>query len=447
MNIKDCNSSSSSSRVDDIDNYNNINSGKLFSLVYKSQEIHYILSIIYHLCPSILLNQSNIDFSSVSSKSSSSMESVIEEKSGTSVLTISLYDIYDNILLGIQHIVKYTSSSSLFLTSSSSSSQSLSNIITIELLEAFSQLCYTFFTYNYLSDGVIKDNDEDFHKNNGKSRSTSFISNSIDDYKNDDYDSNDDYYKKLDVIKHLLKIIHVLVKAENGINVVKWIVTFLFNNNNHETNSMTMVVNDDVIGLTDIDNNDKKSGKNDDVKSDDDDDDDDVRTNKYISSSLFNIGDKLLKNIILNSKNNLSSLTRCNWCVVLLLFHLHYPYTSSSSSSSSSSLLLLSIIHNINKNINKQDTDYLTDIITNYDDHIVTTLEDNTYININLSSSDHNHHHRLDANNNNNNNSSSSLMMMISRLDRLKAVFEWLQQSMMKQPHLFKQNETMFLYR
>jgi hypothetical protein len=208
---------------------------------------------------------------------------------------------------------------------------------------------------------------------------------------------------------------------------------------------MTMVVNDDVIGLTDIDNNDIKGVKNDDVKSDDDDDDDDddVRTNKYISSSLFNIGDKLLKNIILHSKNNLSSLTRCNWCVVLLLFHLHYPYTSSSSSS-----LLLSIIHNINKDINKQDTDYLTDIITNYDDHIVTTLEDNTHININLSSSDHNHqhHHRLDANNDDN-DASSSLMMIVSRLDRLKAVFEWLQQSMMKQPHLFKQNETIFLYR
>ena len=243
-----------------------------------------------------------------------------------------------------------------------------------------------------------------------------------------------------------MKIIHVLVQAENGINVVKWIVTFLFNNNNnnnHETNSMTMVVND----------NDKKGVKNDDVKSDDYDDDDDDRTNKYISSSLFNIGDKLLKNIILYSKNNLSSLTRCNWCVVLLLFHLHYPYTSSSLSSSS---LLLSIINNINKNINKQDTDYLTDIITNYDDHIITSLEDNTHININLSSSDHNHqhHHRLDANNNNNINdnnddddASSSLMMIISRLDRLKAVFEWLQHSMMKQPHLFKQNETMFLYR
>ena len=235
-----------------------------------------------------------------------------------------------------------------------------------------------------------------------------------------------------------MKIIHVLVQAENGINVVKWIVTFLFNNNNnHETNSITIVVND-VIDLPDIDNNDKKG-----VKNDDDDDDDDVRTNKYISSSLFNIGDKLLKNIILHSKNNLSSLTRCNWCVVLLLFHLHYPYTSSSSSS-----LLLSIIHNINKDINKQDTDYLTDIITNYDDHIVTTLEDNTHININLSSSDHNHqhHHRLDANNDDN-DASSSLMMIVSRLDRLKAVFEWLQQSMMKQPHLFKQNETIFLYR
>jgi hypothetical protein len=152
-------SSSSSSRIDDIDNNNNIYIGKLFSLVYNSQEIHYILSIIYHLCPSILMNHSNIDISSVSSRngsstsrsssgssrssSNSSMESVIEDISAT-----SLYDIYDNILLGIHHIVKHTSSSSLFLTSSS---QSLSNnIVTFELLEAFSQLCYTYFIYIFL---------------------------------------------------------------------------------------------------------------------------------------------------------------------------------------------------------------------------------------------------------------------------------------------------------
>jgi hypothetical protein len=312
----------------------------------------------------------------------------------------------------------------------------------------------------YLSDGVIRENDED-HKNNDKSSSStsssSFISNSIDNNKkNDDYDSNDDYYRKIYVLKHLLKIIHVLVQAETGINVVKWVVKFLFNNNNnnydnnnhHEINSMTKVVNDNVLSLTD---NDNKGIKNDNVKSDDDDDDDD-RTNKYISSSLFNIGDKLLKNVILYSKNNLSSLTRCNWCVVLLLYHLHYPYTSSSSpsSSSSSSSSLLLIIDNINNNVNKQDTDYLTDIISNNDDHIVTSLEDNTHIDINLSSSDHDHqhHHRLDANNNDDNDDASiSLMMIVSRLDRLKAVFEWLQHSMLKQPHLFKQNETIFLYR